>query len=320
MAHRRLAEESAVFPIELARAFVADFEGGACCVHSIQHPFSGHIQSQLFLELQRAHRGQRTELTVQGRDAFVQPAPDPHPIAHAFLQGAAAHGIATFDDQNGVLLEGDGGAAITNVRIRDGRRRNIPADYLYPVMHQPNLTVLTGAHVRRITFEDATATGVEFEYQGEKRKIRASTEVILSAGAINTTGVLMHSGIGDRSELGRFGISTVSYRPGVGQNLQDHPIIGSAMWEGHEPIAGRNNSAEANFLTKSSLDLSTPDLHCWHIEGPYASEVTGKLAVPATWSISPGLVRPESRGFLRLQSADPRKALAIHANMLSDML
>jgi hypothetical protein len=62
IAHRRLAEESAVFPIELARAFVADFEGGACCVHSIvQHPFSGHMQSQLFLELQRAHRGQRTE-------------------------------------------------------------------------------------------------------------------------------------------------------------------------------------------------------------------------------------------------------------------
>ena len=253
-----------------------------------------------------------------GGNVFVQPAPDPHPIAHAFLQGAAAHGIATFDDQNGVLLEGDGGAAITNVRIRDGRRRNIPADYLYPVMHQPNLTVLTGAHVRRITFEDATATGVEFEYQGEKRTIRASTEVILSAGAINTPGILMHSGIGDRSELGRFGISTVSHRPGVGQNLQDHPIIGSAMWEGHEPIAGRNNSAEVNFLTKSSPDLSTPDLHCWHIEGPYASEVTGKLAVPATWSISPGLVRPESRGFLRLQSADPRKALAIHANMLSD--
>jgi choline dehydrogenase len=55
------------------------------------------------------------------------------------LRGAAAHGIATFDDQNAVLLEGDGGAAITNVRIRDRRRRNIPSDYLYPIMHQPNL-------------------------------------------------------------------------------------------------------------------------------------------------------------------------------------
>jgi choline dehydrogenase len=184
-----------------------------------------------------------------GGNVFVQPAPDPHPIAHAFLQGAAAHGIATFDDQNGVLLEGDGGAAITNVRIRDGRRRNIPADYLYPVMHQPNLTVLIGAHVNRITFDGATATGVEFEYRGEKRTIRVSAEVILSAGAINTPGILMHSGVGDRSELDRFGISTVSHRPGVGQNLQDHPIIGSAMWEGYEPIAGRNNSAEASLLS-----------------------------------------------------------------------
>jgi choline dehydrogenase len=80
----------------------------------------------------------------------VEPAPDPHPIAHAFLQGTAAYGIATFDDQNGVLLEGDGGAAIANVRIRDGRRRNIPADYLNPVMHQPNLTVLISGTYPRI--------------------------------------------------------------------------------------------------------------------------------------------------------------------------
>jgi choline dehydrogenase len=253
-----------------------------------------------------------------GGNVFVQPAPDPHPIAHAFLQGAASRGIATFDDQNGVMQEGNGGAAITNVRIRDGRRRNIPADYLYPIMHQRNLTVLTGAYVHRITFEGTAATGVEFEYRGEKRTIRASAEVILSAGAINTPKILMHSGIGNRSELGRFGINTISHRPGVGQNLQDHPIIGSVMWEGHEPIAGRNNSAEANFFTKSSPDIDTPDLHCWHVEGPYASEVTGRVAVPAAWSISPGLVRPESRGLLRLQSADAREAIAIHSNMLSD--
>src|ERR1700688_972002 len=56
-------------------------------------------------------------------------------------------GYPIFDDMNGILLEGAGGGAITNVRIRDGRRLNVPASYLYPIMDQDNLTVLTGAHV-----------------------------------------------------------------------------------------------------------------------------------------------------------------------------
>ena len=80
----------------------------------------------------------------------------------------------------------------------------------------------------------------------------------------------------------------------------------------------RNNSAEANLLIKSSPELETPDLHIWNIEGPYLSEVTGRHAAANTWSISPGLVRPESRGTIELQSGDPRVAPKIHANMLSD--
>jgi choline dehydrogenase len=121
-----------------------------------------------------------------GGKVFVQPAANPSTLATAFLAGAASLGIPTFDDQNGVLQEGTGGAALTNVRIRDGRRRNVPAEYLYPAMDRPNLTVLTGAYVRRLTLDGRTATGVEFEWQGQVRSIRASGEVVLSAGAIHT--------------------------------------------------------------------------------------------------------------------------------------
>jgi choline dehydrogenase len=99
------------------------------------------------------------------------------------------------------MQEASGGAAITNVRIRDGRRLNIPSSYLYPVMDQANLTVLTGAHVNRLTIEGNTVTGVEFEWQNEVRRIKASSEVVLSAGAIQTPKTLMLSGIGDRAEL-----------------------------------------------------------------------------------------------------------------------
>src|ERR1700704_2596827 len=199
-----------------------------------------------------------------GGEVFVQPAPNPSSIAPAFLRAAESLGIPTFADQNGVMQEGSGGAAVTNVRIRDGRRLNVPSSYLYPVMDQPNLTVLTGAYVNRLTLEGGTITGVEFEWQGKIQAIRASSEVGLSAGAIQTPKLLMLSGIGDRAELDRFGISTVSHLPGVGQNLQDHPIIGGGLWEAPGPLAIRNNAAEANLFTRSRPELDTPDLHIWH--------------------------------------------------------
>ncbi|WP_266182131.1 GMC family oxidoreductase [Dyella humicola] len=253
-----------------------------------------------------------------GGEVFVQPAPHPSSIAPAFLSAAESLGVPTFADQNGVMQEGPGGAAITNVRIRDGRRLNIPSSYLYPVMDQSNLTVLTGAYVNRLTVEGNTVTGVEFEWQGQLRTIKAASEVVLSAGAIQTPKILMLSGIGDRAQLSGFGIATVSHLPGVGQNFQDHPIIGGGLWEAPEPLPLRNNAAEANLFVKSRPELDTPDLHIWHIEAPYLSEVTGRYAVENAWSISPGLARPESRGFLRLKSADPREAPEIHANMLAD--
>jgi choline dehydrogenase-like flavoprotein len=253
-----------------------------------------------------------------GGEVFVQPAPNPSSIAPAFLRAAESLGIPTFDDQNGVMQEGSGGAAITNVRIRDGRRLNIPSSYLYPVMDQANLTVLTAAYVNRLTIEGNTVTGVEFEWQNEVRRIKASSEVVLSAGAIQTPKTLMLSGIGDRAELDRFGIGTVSHLPGVGRNFQDHPIIGGGLWEAPGPLPTRNNASEANLFVKSRPELNMPDLHIWHVEAAYLSEVTGRHAVENVWSISPGLARPESRGFLRLKSASPQEAMEIHANMLTD--
>src|SRR5260370_41655010 len=116
-------------------------------------------------------------------------------------------------------------------------------------MGEANLTLLTGAHVNRLTLEGGTITGVEFEWQGKIRAIKTSSEVALSAGAIQTPKLLMLSGIGDRAQLGRFGISTVSHLPGLGQNLQDHPIIGGGLWETPRPLPPRNNASAAQLLT-----------------------------------------------------------------------
>src|SRR6478609_1943565 len=88
-----------------------------------------------------------------GGPVFVQPAPDPNPIAPAMVEGARSIGIPTFKHHNGRMMEGDGGAAIFDLRVRDGQRLSVFRSYTYPRMAQSNLTVLTHALVTRLTFD-----------------------------------------------------------------------------------------------------------------------------------------------------------------------
>src|SRR6516162_5346468 len=164
---------------------------------------------------------------------FVQPAPDPNPIAPAMVIGAGSLGIPTFDDAMGCMMEGEGGAALNNLRVRDSRRLSVFRTYLYPVMDRPNLTVLSQALVLRLVFESRRAVGVDVSYGGEVHRIRASVETIVSMGAINTPKLLMQSGVGDEAELKRFGIPVVQHLPGVGKNFQDHVLV-DCVWEYRE--------------------------------------------------------------------------------------
>ncbi|BAL73906.1 GMC family oxidoreductase [Bradyrhizobium cosmicum] len=256
----------------------------------------------------------------KGGLVWVAPAKDPSPLAPAMVQAADSIGITAYDDQNGAMMEGVGGCAIANLRIRDGRRANIPASYLHPVMGQPNLTVLTGAQVRRVVLSGKKATSVEFIWNGGVRKIDAGREIILSMGAIQTPHVLMLSGIGDQAELKRVGLEVVHHLPGVGQNFQDHTMVGGCVWEPNEAIPARNNSAEATFFWKSDASIPTPDLQPFLIEIPYVSEVTGPQFKPpaSCWSIAPGIVRPKSRGYLKLRSNRPDDKIAVFANSLQE--
>jgi choline dehydrogenase len=256
----------------------------------------------------------------QGGLLWVQPAKDPNPIAPAMVEAAKTVGIPGFADHNGAMNEGAGGCAIANTRIRDGRRRNIPSDYLHPILHQSNITVLTGAEVRRVTLKGTVAAGVEFAWQDKVHSVAASSEVILSAGAINSPKLLMLSGIGDSAKLKRVGVEPVHHLPGVGENFQDHILLAGCIWEYKTELAPKNNAAECTFFWKSDPSLATPDLQPFQIEVPYASEVTGKqYAVPqAGWTIAPGLVRPKSRGRVLLKSADPRDAVEIDSGFLTE--
>jgi choline dehydrogenase len=128
----------------------------------------------------------------------------------------------------------------------------------------------------------------------------------------------MQSGVGDRTELQRHGIPVVHHLPGVGQNLQDHPAFG-LMWEYPVPLPARNSGGEALFFWKSDAGLDTPDLQACQVECPFSSaENTGRFGVPEfAWSWVGGVVRPKSRGAVRLTGADPRDPAEIDANLLS---
>jgi choline dehydrogenase len=255
-----------------------------------------------------------------GGNVWVQPAREPNPIAPAMVKAAAGIGIPCYADHNGAMMEGAGGCAIANTSIRDGRRMNMAAHYLHPAMHRPNLTVLTRAEVRKIALSGKRATRVEFTWNGKLHKIAAGKEIVLSAGALNSPKLLMLSGIGDTAQLRRAGVRPLHHLPGVGQNFMDHILLGGCVWEYNVPEAPRNNLAECTFFWKSDSRLDTPDLQPFQIEIPYVSDANAKrFTVPqAAWSIAPGLVRPASRGWVELQSADPRDRLKIHANFLSD--
>lgn len=254
-----------------------------------------------------------------GGPVWVQPAPSPSPIALAMLEAARELDIPVFDHPNGRMMEEAGGAAITDMLVRHGQRHSLYRAYVRPWLDRPNLTVLTEALARRLVFQGRRAIGVEVMHDGRSMVIGAGAEVVLSLGAIQTPKVLMHSGIGDRSELEDFGISVVQHLPGVGRNLQDHVSFG-CTWEFSEPLAPRNSGSEATMYWKSRPELEAPDLLFCQVEFPVASERTAARGVPAHgWTMFAGLAHPESRGRLRLQSADPAAPLAIDANFLSDV-
>jgi choline dehydrogenase len=253
-----------------------------------------------------------------GGPVFVQPAPDPSPIAPAMVEGASSAGIPTFESHNGRMMESGGGASILDVRIRNGKRLSAFRSYTFPYMDRPNLTVLTAALVTRMTLDGKRATGVEIAYDGKIVRIGAGSEVVLSLGAIHTPKVLMQSGIGDGLELRRLGIHVVQHLPGVGQNFQDHFGIG-CIWEYQQPLAPRNNAGEAIFFWKSNPALDTPDLQTCQIEVPLCSAETAARFNPpaASWTLYGAVVRPKSRGRIRLTGPNPYDPVQIEANMLS---
>ncbi|MCM4083563.1 GMC family oxidoreductase [Paractinoplanes hotanensis] len=263
----------------------------------------------------------RMETVVGGDPAFrgdsgpMRPAiaADPNPLARTFVDAAVAAGYPRTEDFNGAVPEGVGWHDLS---ITEGRRQSTAAAYLHPVADKrPNLTILTGTRVHRLIIQRGRCVGVNYARGGELTSAYADYEVVVSAGAIDSPRLLMYSGIGDAGDLGRLGIPVVQHLPGVGRNLLDHPLA-SLVFEASQPIpAARANHAETSMLWRSDATLPGPDMQIMFIEAPFHRPALE--APPNSFTFGVATV-PESRGTIRLASADPGVPPLIDPNYLAE--
>ncbi|WP_343564571.1 GMC family oxidoreductase [Kiloniella sp. b19] len=273
----------------------------------------------------------------QGGPLNVEDAVFKTDLSDRFIKAADELGLPVKSDFNGADQEGAGYFQLTT---RNGRRCSAAVAYLKSVKQRRNLTVLTGAQVQRILFEDRKVTGLHATVQGQERFFRAAGEVILSAGAINSPQLMMLSGIGAADELQDKGIPLVHALKGVGKNLQDHLQI-RMIFRINQPISLNDHLASPWSKMMAGLDymlrrkgpltlaasqvcvfcrsdeaLKIPDLQ-FHMQ-PLSADSPGEGFHPfSAFTSSTCQLRPESRGEIRLRSPDPLDHPAIHANYLS---
>jgi choline dehydrogenase len=260
-----------------------------------------------------------------------------NPLCDAFLQSCLAEGIPFTRDFNGPTQEGVGYYQLTN---RGGRRCSTAVGYLHPVKHRKNLSVITNALTERVEIVGRRAVGVVARVKGRPTTIRARREVLLSAGAIGSPHLLQLSGIGPAAVLKAAGVTVQHDLPGVGENLQDHlqvrPVYecqgaGSLNDVWHSRLLQLKTGLEYVFrrrglltigagvvgaFIKSDPSLETPDLQIHFI--PFSGEGPGQGLHPFPGVIvSMCQLRPESRGHIRITSADPTAKPSIVSNYLA---
>ncbi len=244
----------------------------------------------------------------------IEQASDPHPIARAMLAGAADIGVPMIDDANAA---GNEGACLANYNMHADERWSAARGYLHPVLDQSNLTVLTRSTTLRLVIEGGRCTGIVHLVDGQPRTTRALGEVILSAGAIGSPVLLLRSGIGAAAAMRGLGLDVAADLPGVGENLQDHPLVMGVNFRARRSVgAVRGNGGGAMMNWRSRPGLPGPDLHAFVVQGPHAdARIAERYRLgPDCYAISPGLMRSESRGYFRLHG----DAIEIQPNFLRE--
>jgi choline dehydrogenase len=259
-------------------------------------------------------------------------------LLDAYRKAAEEYGVKQIDDFN----RGDNeGSAYFHVNQRRGRRWSSARGFLKPVMNRPNLRVETGCLVERVDLDNWRATGVRYRQDGAAKLARAKGEVILSAGSIGSTQLLLLSGIGPGGKLREHGINVELDRPGVGENLQDHlqlrliykvsgvktlnetyhSLVGRAMMGLDYALRRRGPltmaPSQLGLFTRSDPSQERANIQ-FHVQPLSLDKFGDPLHTYPAFTASVCNLQPRSRGAIRLRSADPADKPMIQPNYLSD--
>lgn len=278
---------------------------------------------------ENAHRGGKGPLGVNNGNNME------NPLYTAFIEAGAEAGYSTTNDYNSAQQEGFGPMHMT---VKNGVRSSASREYLDPIKHRSNLTIVTGALAQRVILDGKKATGVEYKLNGAVKTAQASKEVILSAGSIGSPHLLQLSGIGDTQTLEKAGVEVKHHLPGVGQNLQDHlefyfqykckqPItlngklglfskgLIGAKWLLTRKGLGSTNHFESCAFIRSKPGVEWPDIQYHFL--PAAMRYDGRSAFAGHgFQVHVGHNKPKSRGSVTIASADPTQPPKIVFNYL----
>ncbi|MEL7183741.1 MAG: choline dehydrogenase [Pseudomonadota bacterium] len=259
------------------------------------------------------------------------------PICDAWVAAAQAAGYPFNPDYNGKTQEG---ASYFQLTTKLGRRCSSAVAFLNPARSRTNLEILTNAPATRLVFEGKRCVGVKYRDKGgQERLVKANREVIVSGGSINSPQLLMLSGLGEADQLKEHGIDVLADLPGVGKNLQDH-LQARLVFKCNEPTLNdevRSLFNQARIALKYALfragpmtmaaslatgffktgeHVDTPDIQ-FHVQ-PWSADSPGEGVHPfSAFTMSVCQLRPESRGEIRLASAEPGVYPKIHPNYLA---
>jgi choline dehydrogenase len=316
---------SALYHMMHVRARPADLDNWAyngCTGWSFQEalPFFQKLENQLDNTNPTAGKG--------GPITVVNAKDTGNPVSQAFIDACVELDYPFVDDFNASLF----GVGWHHVDIKNGKRGGVLTSYLQPALSRGNVTLKTAALATRLVLEGKRCVGVEYVVNGQRSTARANREVLLCGGAIESPKLLMLSGIGNPELLQRLRIPVSVDLPGVGENFHDHPAVIGPFGRMSEPGPDpRGNMTEVGLFWPSVPGMLVPDLEiCLVHRAPFGDAFfanvvqrlqTGQPIQPVQQLVDPrvvlslsGLVRPLSRGWVRLRSSDPTVPPDINAN------
>ena len=296
-----------------------------------------------FRKAEHQERGE-DEFHGSGGPLNVSDITEEHPLCAAQLEACVEAGIPRSKDINSADQEG---VTWFQYTIRNGQRHSTAVGYLHPAMRRPNLTVETQAHATRVLFEGKTATGVEFLQQGARRTAKARGEVILAAGAVASPQILECSGVGRGEVLRAAGAPVLHELKGVGENMQDHFMLGCQyrlkpgctsvnelsrgprlVGEILKYLVSRKGLlsfgvAHTVAFAKTRPELADPDVQLHMMAASMDLDVLARtqglqLERDPGMTCNPCQIRPESRGHIHIKSPDATVYPKIVPNYICD--